>query len=113
VHAQTARGSYKNAGNDNIEGDDGNAGDEDAKKPKPKSTKKKKQGVKHKFLHESLVDNVALKPDSDWYHFFNNIQNSHHRCGHYNISPLTHKLLHQWMQDQRQKYFDNTLKDTN
>lgn len=103
VHARTARCSYKKARDDNLEGDDDNVGDEDAKKLKPKSTKKKKQGVKHKFLLESLVeayDNVTLKPDSDWYHFFNNIQNFHHRRGHYNLSPLTHKLLHQWMQDQ-------------
>jgi hypothetical protein len=38
------------------------------------------------------------------------IQNFRHKYGHYNASPVLHKLLHQWINDQRQGYFDNTLK---
>lgn len=114
VHAQTARGSYKKKGEEASDNsDDEEAGD---KKPKAKKqkTKPKPKGFKREFLPESLTnvyDNQVLRPDSDWYHYFNSLQNFHQKHGHFDVPRTTNTLLYDWIKAQRASFKDKTLKD--
>ena len=97
VHAQTARGPYK-------KGDyESDATDEEDGEKKPKSKKSK--------VAKREQQQTASTPDSDWYHYYNEIQNFYGEYGNFNVSPLVNKLLHQWMNDQRQAFKDKTLND--
>lgn len=138
VHALTARGSYKKAGEEsddntsdneggepknqesnaksdnNNDTEDGEPKKQKPKKQKSKAKKQKREAVKQRLIPQSLVEayeNKELTPNLDWYHYFNELQKYKEKHGNYKVSPTSNFLLHQWMENQRKDHQAKTLKD--
>ncbi|KAL3795423.1 hypothetical protein ACHAWO_007671 [Cyclotella atomus] len=93
VHAQTARGSYKKAGDDG-EGED--------------NRKYLLNMIQFPF---ETVKNPAVTAASEWSKMYNELRNFHTQRGHVRVLPTDNAVMYHWAQDQQEAYKQNTLTD--
>ena len=111
VHAQTARGPYKKGEDESDAADEEEDGEKKSKSDQSKAGKKRKfnsQTSTNNSHHDEQQQQTTLTPESDWYHYYNEMQSFYGKYGHFDVSPANN-LLYQWMNNQRQAFKEKTL----